>query len=238
MGMSIFDEQRALITKMIDEIATRLSEDERVGATWLEGSLGRGEGDALSDIDLVIVSTPGRAEQLAAGIMKELSMAGEVALIHEAPQNAPSEGTQLNILYDTEPLPIYVDWNVWPPVEFRPRDVTVLFEREPLVQSPSATFESVLDDFARGQGHKQTDELLNRFRVFMTPILVKDAARGRFDGANRKLGYMQITAPPITDLDGALALARQVLNDFGASETGAAVSCIRRYLALLDQHRV
>ncbi|MDQ4047927.1 MAG: nucleotidyltransferase domain-containing protein, partial [Actinomycetota bacterium] len=38
--------------------------DGRVRALLLKGSLGRGEGDERSDLDLVIVTLPGRLDQL------------------------------------------------------------------------------------------------------------------------------------------------------------------------------
>ena len=37
-----------------DQLAAALSQDSRVRAVWLEGSLGRGQGDRHSDIDLYI----------------------------------------------------------------------------------------------------------------------------------------------------------------------------------------
>ena len=52
--------QDALIAAATDW-ATR---DERVRALLLKGSLGRGEGDERSDLDLVVVTRPGRLEEL------------------------------------------------------------------------------------------------------------------------------------------------------------------------------
>lgn len=235
--MGIFKEQRALLARLTKHVASRLSDDARVCAVWLGGSLGRGEGDALSDIDLVVVSMRGRTEEIAASLHENLPMVGPVALVHEAPQNAPNEGAQLNVLYDTNPLPIYVDWNVWPSVAERPTDVSVLWEREPLAQSPNATFTSILNALPRGRGQELTLEALNHFRVFMTPILLKHAARGRFESVDRMLGYMRLPGAPTTSFHDVMELARQVLDDFGASETEIAIPCIKRYLALLARFR-
>lgn len=235
--MGIFDDQRALLRTLIDEVASRLSGDQRVGAIWLAGSLGREEGDALSDIDLIVVSTPGRTQELAASLEENLEMAGPVALVHKAPQNAPFEGAQLNVLYDTNPLPVYLDWNVWPPIAARPSDVSVLFEREPLEQIPTASFDSILAELPRGRDREDTQDRINHFRIFMTPIFAKDAARGWFESANRKLEYMRIPGAPITNLDGAIKFARKVLEDFGPFETEAAISCIHRYLSLVEGYR-
>lgn len=235
--MGIFQEQQALLSRLTKRIARRLSDDKRVGAIWLGGSLGKGEGDALSDIDLVVVSTPGRTEEMAASLEENLSIAGPVALVHEAPQNAPNEGAQLNVLYDTNPVPIYVDWNVWPPVAERPTDVSILWEREPVALSIDATLASILDELPRGRGRELTPEALNHFRVFMTPILAKQAARGRFESVDRMLEHMRIPRVPIKSFHDALELARQVLDDFGASESEAAISCLKRYLNLVANYR-
>ena len=41
-----------------DQLAAALSQDSRVRAVWLEGSLGRGQGDRDSNVDLHLALTP------------------------------------------------------------------------------------------------------------------------------------------------------------------------------------
>jgi len=49
---------------LIEAAKTWAQRDDRVRALVLRGSLGRGEGDELSDVDLVIVAEPGRWDEL------------------------------------------------------------------------------------------------------------------------------------------------------------------------------
>ena len=53
------DEQRALY----QALAARIAKEARVEAVWLAGSLGAGEGDAWSDVDLLVLAA-GEPESL------------------------------------------------------------------------------------------------------------------------------------------------------------------------------
>jgi len=228
------ERQRVLIKALQTRIVHALQDEARVERVWLGGSLGRGEGDALSDIDLVIVSSSVRTDELKRSLDELIRIVGPVALVHTAPHNAPTEGAQLNVLYDTDPLPVYIDWNLWPPVEQRPADVSVLFEREPTLPAATACFHEMLADMPHGTVDR-TEQTLNHFRVFMTPILAKHAARGWFDSVARMLQVMDVESEqPVTNLQDAIELAHRVLEEFGASETPTAMACVRRYLALID----
>lgn len=229
----LLEDQSVLIEVLQARIVGELRDDERVGRIWLGGSLGRGEGDALSDIDLVIVASPGRTQELKSSLAELIAKAGPVALVHEAPQNAPAEGAQLNVLYDTDPLPIYIDWSLWPPVEHRPADVSVLFERGSSLPASAEGFQSMLAEMPRAAGNPRTEETLRRFNVFMTPILAKHAARGWFDSVNRMVDFMQIGPADINDLHSAIELCRRVLDKFGTFESAPGMACIRRYLTMI-----
>jgi hypothetical protein len=150
------------------------------------------------------VCRPDGTREVASSFVDRLGIAGPVALVHEAPQNAPVDGRQLNVLYDTMPMPVYVDWNIWPLVPARPGDVTVLFEREPMEPS-ERTFHAILDELPRGEAFDRTQDVLDRFRVFMTPIIAKHAVRGWFESVDRMLGYLDISAEPIRTKDTAMS---------------------------------
>ena len=53
---------------LVDAIATALRGDKRVEAAWLAGSLGREEGDALSDVDVVVLCADGAAGEIASDV--------------------------------------------------------------------------------------------------------------------------------------------------------------------------
>jgi predicted nucleotidyltransferase len=229
-------EQRALLDALVGKAVAVWSSEDAVDAIWLAGSLGRGDGDALSDVDLTLVAAPGRTQELVARVRERLGDVGPVAFVHDAPQNAPVEGTQLNVLYGTYPLPVEIDWSVWPPVAERPSDVTALFERTELPRGIN-DFASVLDEVPRGSNIPLA-ERLDHFRTFMVPILVKHAARGWFDSVARMLTVMKLDPKPIRTFDGARDYAVNVLAESGKSEPPVAIECIRRYISALDRmHR-
>lgn len=232
--MSIREDQVRLLASLQERVRGALIADERISALWLGGSLGRREGDWLSDVDLVVVSRDGRSEELAEGLEELLVGVGRVALAHDAPQNAPANGRHSNVLFDTEPLPTYIDWNIWPHIDQRPSDVSVVFEHEPMEQV-QATFAELLNGLPRKSVTKKTEREFDHFRVFMTPILIKHAARGWFDGVGEILAYMRVEATRVSSLDEALALTEAVLLAHGRDEPAETLDAIRRYARIVRQ---
>jgi predicted nucleotidyltransferase len=51
---------------LVDRISAVLGRDARIEAAWLAGSLGRDEGDAFSDVDVVVLCPDGLAIEIAA----------------------------------------------------------------------------------------------------------------------------------------------------------------------------
>lgn len=233
--MKVAEEQQSMLRRLIEDARDAVADERRVDALWLAGSLGRKEGDALSDIDLLLIASPDSTTELAASLGEVFEIGGPVAYVHSAPQNAPLEGAHWNVLYDTRPLPVYIDWNIWPPVERRPRDVAVLFERRSFDSQDAGTFASMQNGFAKDQGLGHAIEPLNRFRVMMIPVLAKHAARGEFESVNRMLGYMKLPACAITSLEATVELTRNVLRDYGSSESEVAISTIERYLTMIEK---
>ena len=227
-------EQLRLFHEIQARVAHEVRSDDRVLAVWLGGSLGRGQGDVLSDIDLVVVAREGRIRELVESSDRLISVVAPAALVHNAPQNAPLEGQQLNVLYDTSPLPVYIDWNLWPTVAERPSDVAVLLEKDVPIPAANDTFQSMLVKMPPPVVTPKTADEWDHFRVFMVPILLKSAARGWFESVHRILEYMQRPNPSTSTLDEALELAGSVLDDCGKGETVEALACIRRYMSLIS----
>jgi predicted nucleotidyltransferase len=107
-----------------------LQADDRVGAAWLFGSIGRGAADAWSDIDLWIVV----ADEYIAGLSDErhafLSRLGTLLLTSKAPQNAPVGGAYLAGVYSGAYGPHVLDC-YWQPQSgaARPPDTLLLFDK-------------------------------------------------------------------------------------------------------------
>ncbi|MEA2573568.1 MAG: hypothetical protein QOH93_866 [Chloroflexia bacterium] len=120
-------------TDLIARATTSLSADERVVAAWLAGSLGRGDADAYSDIDLWVVVRDGDMEAAQEGRRQFAEVLGPPVLMSEAPQNAPPGGAYLWTLYAGKYGPQHVDWNWLPETGAKvPADVAVLFDKAEL----------------------------------------------------------------------------------------------------------
>jgi predicted nucleotidyltransferase len=75
--MPTTDQQR-----LIDEITRRLDADPGVEALWLAGSLGMGQGDAWSDVDLLVMVASGATAAAATRLARELVPALRVVLVN------------------------------------------------------------------------------------------------------------------------------------------------------------
>ncbi len=126
-------------TALLDNIVRTLSADARFVAGWLSGSFGRGEGDAVSDLDLTLVVTDSQRDQLCARPwmvgagttakrLAVLQQFGEPAVIHENHFNAPEGGSFTFTLYAGSAL--MVDWVFVPLSDARrPAQAQLLFSK-------------------------------------------------------------------------------------------------------------
>jgi predicted nucleotidyltransferase len=124
--LSKFGDERQ---KLLERIAPVLEKDARVVAAWLFGSIGRGEADELSDLDIWIVVADHAIEDIKKQRNKLVSQIGTPQLVVEAPQNAPFNGAYLMVFYESEVAPIQVDW-YWQCQSdaFIPPDTKLLFD--------------------------------------------------------------------------------------------------------------
>lgn len=95
---------------LVERVQRVLTADPRLVATWLFGSLGRGDADELSDIDLFVVTTDEDHDELVTNRSAFMAQLGEPLLILEAPQNWPPGGVYNMALYPGEDGPHQVDW--------------------------------------------------------------------------------------------------------------------------------
>ncbi len=120
-------------------LAEELPRDERFVASWFAGSIGRGEADAISDLDLVVVVRDADAALLCARprpISSEttterlelVSRFGQPAVIHENNNNVPEGSSFTSVLYAGTAL--LVDWALVPCLRARrPLDSQLIFDR-------------------------------------------------------------------------------------------------------------
>jgi hypothetical protein len=125
--------------RLLYDISTQLKGEDHVVAIWVTGSLGRGNGDAISDIDITVILTSEAAQLLCKRPFQQggrttperlelFSRFGHPAIIHENHNNAPPEGTFTFVQYDKTAL--IVDWTLAPQSQaVRPRDSRLLFDK-------------------------------------------------------------------------------------------------------------
>lgn len=145
-------EYAAIREALLQRIVQTLRADERFVAAWLGGSLGRGDADAVSDIDLAVVVSDVHSQTLctrdeAAGAqptkerLELFSEFGQPIIVHENSNNAPEGGTFTFVLY--HPSALMVDWTLIPrAMARRPPQSLLLFDQAGIPLAPAAEPES------------------------------------------------------------------------------------------------
>jgi hypothetical protein len=138
--------------QLVTQIADRCAADPRFVAGWLIGSLGREDGDAVSDIDLCLVVADAESADLcesmpsirAGASLARLALIrrfGDPAVIHENHQNAPAGGAFVAVLYAESAL--VVDWTLIPAsTAQRPPATKLLFDKIGIPDQPPTPSES------------------------------------------------------------------------------------------------
>jgi predicted nucleotidyltransferase len=139
--------------ELLARLVTTLQADERFVAAWLAGSFGRGNQDSFSDLDLHVVIADAYSESLCARPMMHggrttaerlalFKQFGEPAVIYEAHENAPEDGTFTYVLYHYASQ--NVDWVLIPQSKARrPAESLVLFEKVEIPVEPPPPVESL-----------------------------------------------------------------------------------------------
>jgi predicted nucleotidyltransferase len=119
-------ERADLLTRLV----ALLERDEHVAAAWLAGSFGRGDADALSDLDVWVVVADEHVPSTAAARGDYAARLAPPVLLLEAPANAPPGGAYLLAMYAGSAGPQIVDW-VWQPLSRArlPRGASLLLSR-------------------------------------------------------------------------------------------------------------
>jgi hypothetical protein len=167
--------------------------DERFGAAWLEGSIARGDADALSDVDLHLVVTDEAAATLCArpwtlaGYTTAeraalFSHFGQPVIIHENHHNAPPNGSFTTVIYASL---LTVDWVLVPQATAaRPPDASLLFDR---IGLPTQHASPPLSPTQRAE---RASERVAFFWMMMS-ITVKHLLRGNVVRVNHNLAGLE-----------------------------------------------
>lgn len=160
---------------LLDVLVRHLGRDPDVLAVWLEGSLGRGTADDLSDLDIGVVVQDGRMPAIAGDPGRAVRSLVETTLEIAAPANAPRGGAFVLtwIPWGRHRVPLQVDWYWYEAsTAIRPADSRLLLDRTaspiPVAASPA------LADGEVGEAIADTI----RAALSMTTITAKRSARG------------------------------------------------------------
>jgi hypothetical protein len=150
--------------RLLESMIAGLSSDPHVLGAALVGSLGRGQGDGWSDIDLWVVADG----------EPDVGALGTVVLRVEAPHNTRAEASSFAVQYDVDGIVVHTDWYVFPPeLGAWPADSTPIVG-ERAVPWSDATFEELN---ARGPRGVAPVPDAQAFSSMMTPLRVKQLAR-------------------------------------------------------------
>ncbi|MGC4192083.1 MAG: nucleotidyltransferase domain-containing protein [Thermomicrobiales bacterium] len=118
--------------RLLADLVAGLERDPDVVSVWLEGSLGRGGADDLSDLDIGIVVKDGRIAEIVADPGRFVRNLAVTCLEIPAPSNAPPGGAFLLTWasWGDTGLPFQVDWYWYPAsTAIRPAASRIVMER-------------------------------------------------------------------------------------------------------------
>jgi hypothetical protein len=138
----------------LEQILAFLRNDERFVAAWLTGSIGRNEGDELSDFDLRVVVADAYAELLCICSPQQVGTVtsverlalyeqfGQPLVLCEAPGFPPMRGCFNHVVY--RETAITVDWVLFPQkgAQIPHQECVLLFDKVGLPSAPPPTPES------------------------------------------------------------------------------------------------
>jgi hypothetical protein len=170
-------------------------------AAWLGGSYGRGEQDAVSDLDLFVVVEDAFAFPLcrrqaakASGTTLErlaiFQQFGEITNIHENHQNAPLNGSFSAVLYRNPP--VIVDWVLVPQTgAVQPSAKRLLFDRAGIkTLDPKEAGQDLAERLAEGTA----------FFWMMAAVTAKYIVRGNVKRTQELLAFVETIVGEIEKL--------------------------------------
>ena len=224
--------------KLLRQLPDALAGAEGVRLAYLYGSLGRGDADSWSDIDVVVVLDRAAVEDTIEDRVAFPARLATPCYVLDSPWNAPLAGAQVNALYvGSSGLPVYVDWNLWPEdMSSVPRDGQVIYIR------PGVDIQAINEDFSavstyERQRRPEPDEMgedwVRHARFGMLPIAAKFFARQQVDRLQSLLrgigGSGDLGTPPAQ-----VAVIRERLQVLGAGQRPDARKAVAALVELAE----
>ena len=161
--------------RLLDQVLGQLEADPVVDAVVLIGSLGRGEADNWSDIDLLILMGDralGRfADEPAARPWAQAD------LLSDGRHNSPAGATSVGATHVRSGLPLGVDLHVHPAARTRlPTDGRIVFERRP-IETGTLSFDQLNASGSRQPATAKTADEIRRIHLSYVPVAGKYISR-------------------------------------------------------------
>jgi hypothetical protein len=160
---------------LFEQVLGLVAADPAVAGVALVGSLGRGQADNWSDIDLFILAT----DQCVARFLTEPAASpwARADLLADGRHNAPSGATSAGTTHIRSGLPLHVDLYVYPADRTRwPSDSRVVFERR-AVATGNLTFDELNATGARQPPTTKAADEVRQIHLSYVPIAGKYVAR-------------------------------------------------------------
>jgi predicted nucleotidyltransferase len=170
---------RAVREAWLGRAIERLEADPAISAAGFVGSLGRGDADDWSDVDLLIVVPDDQVSHYADAT--QLPRPDLVTWSIDARHNAPRGASAIGIDYGIDGLPLHVDWHVYPRSQVAwVADARVIFDEQGLRRLDD-TFREHLD---KREVQPPAPKAANAHRLLqlsLMPVAAKYVARRSAD---------------------------------------------------------
>jgi predicted nucleotidyltransferase len=209
----------------------RLEADPAISAAGFVGSLGRGDADDWSDVDLVIVVPDEQVGRYADATL--LPGSELVTWSIDARHNAPRGAGAIGVDYVSDGLPLHVDWHIYPRSQAAwVADAKVIFDDHGLRR---------LDDTFREYQDKRevqppTPKAANAHRllqVSLIPTAAKYVVRRSAD-AGRMVEFVGGPYLPVATPADYLTVLRQLLAQYRDDAPEEMLAPVSRYLDLVE----
>jgi hypothetical protein len=218
--------------RLLDQLLGRLEADPAVDGVALVGSLGRGEEDNWSDIDLFILA----GDQFIGQFMNEPAASpwARADLLSDGRHNSPAGATSLGTTHIRSGLPLWVDLHVHPADRTPwPTDGRVVFERRP-VKAGTLSFGKFNASGPRQPATAKTADEVRQIHLGYVPTAGKYVGR-RSPRACEMIRFLG-QRPDFNDPDPAaqiLAL-RGIANDLSSPSWRQLGHAVAAYLDLVE----
>jgi predicted nucleotidyltransferase len=221
---------RAIREAWLGPVLEQLQADPAISAVGFVGSIGRGDADDWSDVDLVIVVPDDQVGRYADAARRRGP--GRVALSFDARHNAPRGAGSVGVHYVIDGLPFNADWYVYPDSQGAwVADAKVVLDRRGLRRLSDTFAEHLAKREVQPPVPKPADAH-RLLQIALIPVAAKRIAR-RSPGAGRMVEFVGGPHAPGAAPAEHLEMLRGLLGQYRGVAPAERLSATSRYLDLV-----